>query len=418
MSLPHLVFLVNRHNTNSIAALAGVIETTPDLADLEVDFLWENAHVSDRLLRLANEDRQPVCLILSFVTAHRLRVRALLQELSFEASVRQKITIVAGGAHPSGDPEDTLRLGVDVVACGEGEQVFTDLLLRLREGAPILEIPGTVIRWDGAVRYGPKARLVNLEQYPPFSVKYERFAPLEITRGCPFGCQFCQTPFLLGGKVRHRSVASLSEHVTQAMRHGYSYLRFITPNALSYGSPDGRSVNLGAVEELLTAMNRLMPRDRIYFGSFPSEVRPESISPEAITLIRRYAANDNLVFGAQTGSPRLLASLRRGHTVEDIYRAAEITVAGGLRPIIDFVFGLPEETEDDVEMTMKVISDLAEMGGIIHSHSFMPLPGTPLATAPPGRISSKFHALLDRLASQGKHFGQWRRQEELSQNNC
>jgi hypothetical protein len=58
------------------------------------------------------------------------------------------------------------------------------------------------------------------------------------------------------------------------------------------------------------------------------------------------------------------------------------------------------------------------MGGIIHSHSFMPLPGTPLETASAGRIPSEFHTLLDRLASQGKHFGQWRRQEELSPKDC
>jgi radical SAM superfamily enzyme YgiQ (UPF0313 family) len=138
------------------------------------------------------------------------------------------------------------------------------------------------------------------------------------------------------------------------------------------------------------------------------------VSAEALALVTRYAANDNIVFGAQTGSPRLLKKLRRGHTVEDVYRAAEFTRQAGLKPIVDFMFGLPGETEEDQRLSLQLIEDLAAMGATVHSHTFMPLPGTPLADAPPGRVTPEVESILGRLSKDGLHTGQWRKQEELA----
>jgi hypothetical protein len=62
-----------------------------------------------------------------------------------------------------------------------------------------------------------------------------------------------------------------------------------------------------------------------------------------------------------------------------------------------------------------VIEDLARMGATIHSHTFMPLAGTPWANAPPGRMDGKTRTLLESLTGRGQHFGQWRRQQEAAQ---
>jgi B12-binding domain/radical SAM domain protein len=222
----------------------------------------------------------------------------------------------------------------------------------------------------------------------------------------------------MGGRMRHRSVEAVTHWVKEAMGAGYSYLRFVTPDALAYGSPDGRTPNLEAIERLLFEMNQLMERELIYFGSFPSEVRPENVSAEALALVTRYAANDNILFGAQTGSPRLLNELRRGHTVKDVYRAAEFTLQAGLKPIVDFIFGLPGETEEDQQLSLRLIEDLAAMGATIHSHTFMPLPGTPLADAPPGQVTPEIESILGRLSKDGLHIGQWQKQEELAAMTC
>jgi radical SAM superfamily enzyme YgiQ (UPF0313 family) len=173
-------------------------------------------------------------------------------------------------------------------------------------------------------------------------------------------------------------------------------------------------VNLDAIEHLLREMATLVGKERVYFGSFPSEVGPETVTPEAVALVQRYCGNDNLIFGAQTGSERLLRSLRRNHTVADVYHATEVIVAGGLTPVVDVIFGLPGEGAEDVAATLRMMEVLVEMGAVLHTHTFMPLPGTPLENAPPGRVDPALHPLLDRLASQGHQIGQWRKQEEIA----
>jgi radical SAM superfamily enzyme YgiQ (UPF0313 family) len=200
------------------------------------------------------------------------------------------------------------------------------------------------------------------------------------------------------------------------MEQGYSYVRFVTPNAFAYLSEDnGHTSNLDAIEQLLREMAALVGKERVYFGTFPSEVGPETVTPKAVALVRRYCGNDNLIFGAQTGSDRLLRTLRRNHTVADVYRATEAIVAGGLTPIVDLIFGLPGETREDMMATLRLMEDLVGMGAVLHTHTFMPLPGTPLEDAPAGRVDPALHPLLDRLASQGHQIGQWRKQEEIAE---
>lgn len=199
------------------------------------------------------------------------------------------------------------------------------------------------------------------------------------------------------------------------MEKGYSYVRFVTPNAFAYQSEDnGRTVNLDAIDQLLRGMAALVGKDQVYFGTFPSEVGPETVTPEAVALVKRHCGNDNLLIGAQSGSDRLLQEVHRRHSVADVYYAVEVIVAGGLVPIVDVIFGLPGEEGKDLAATVRLMEDLAAKGAVLHTHTFMPLPGTPLEDAPPGRVDSDLHPLLDRLASQGHQIGQWRKQEEIA----
>ncbi len=129
---------------------------------------------------------------------------------------------------------------------------------------------------------------------------------------------------------------------------------------------------------------------------------------------RTFAVNDNLLIGAQSGSQRMLDLSHRGNTVKDIYRAVQLTLEAGLITNVDFIFGMPEEMEEDRKATRQVIQDLAAMGARIHSHTFMPLAGTPWANALPGSLDEKTHTLLEHLTGKGQHFGQWRKQQSTA----
>ena len=411
--MPILAFVANRHNLNSIAALTGALEVDPRTSDLPLRFLWQDERLAHRLQDLA-EETDHLVVALSFATANLPENAKLLDDMHRQGPVP---TVVAGGPHPSARPAEVLRLGADAVVIGEGEATLPELLERIVAGESPEGMAGVaVLAGDGRLAQGPPRRPVELDAYPPVGVEHRRFSPIEITRGCPCACAFCQTSFLHGGRMRHRSVESVVFWVRRAMEQGYDYLRFVTPNAFAYQSPDnGRTVNLDAIGHLLREMAALVGKERVYFGTFPSEVGPETVTPEAVALVRSYCGNDNLLVGAQTGSERLLQALHRRHSVADVQRAVEVIGAGGLTPFVDVIFGLPGEDAGDLADTVRLMEDLAEMGAVLHTHTFMPLPGTPLENAPPGRVDPDLHPLLDRLASQGHQIGQWRRQEEIAQ---
>jgi B12-binding domain/radical SAM domain protein len=222
---------------------------------------------------------------------------------------------------------------------------------------------------------------------------------VEITRGCPFSCTYCQTPRIFGHSMRHRSIDRIVEYASR-----YRDARFVTPNALAYGS-DGRAPRLEKVKALLSAL-----KNRIWFGTFPGEVRPEFVTEEALELITTYCANASLQFGAQSGSDAVLSRIRRGHTTDDVIRAVELCTDAGLTPVVDIIVGFPFETDDDQRETADFVRWLSDRGRV-HAHYFFPIPGTPLAGSIPRPLIPELSRLLGALALRGRVTGSWRSAE-------
>ena len=81
---------------------------------------------------------------------------------------------------------------------------------------------------------------------------------------------------------------------------------------------------------------------------------------------------------------------------------------------MDFIFGLPQEDECDIQLTIKVMSDLVRMGARIHAHTFMPLPQTPFAKSPAGQVPADIKKMLRELIKKGVVFGNWVKQESIA----
>jgi radical SAM superfamily enzyme YgiQ (UPF0313 family) len=106
----------------------------------------------------------------------------------------------------------------------------------------------------------------------------------------------------------------------------------------------------------------------------------------------------------------VLNASRRGHGVAEIERAVRLSVEAGFRPDVDFLLGLPGETNEDRNASIALAERIVTMGGRIHSHAFMPLPGTPLRDAVPEPIEQDVARAMERLESRGVMYGQWKRQ--------
>lgn len=326
----------------------------------------------------------------------------------------REVLCIAGGVHATAETEQTLRAGFDLVAVGEGEPVLLELLGRLVRGEDPRQTRGMSRLVDGRMVSQGRGEGVVLDTYPPFAARHRMFGAIEITRGCIYACRFCQTPFMNKARFRHRSVENIAHWARVLRAAGKRDVRFITPTSMSYGTQD-ESVNLEALERLLAAVREAMgPEGRVFYGTFPSEVRPEHVTPEALAMLKRYVHNDNLIIGGQSGSERILREMHRGHDVETVVRAVSLAVEGGFVPNVDFILGLPGEAPEDVKATLELMRRLSELGAKVHGHTFMPLPGTPYRDAAPGSVDDETRRELDRLASQGRLYGHWKQQVKLA----
>lgn len=414
--MPEIAFIqcVNNLNRNSFNALTGALESFPIPHDLEVLF-WDKDDDDTEIIEESLKKHKHTVVGFSFFTTNILHSYKRL--VAIRETYGNKVICIAGGPHPTGEPKSVLDLGFDFVLVGEGEELINEFFYCLAGNGDIRNIKGVYSKdTAGGYLFQPRTECVDLNKFYPFSEKYKKFGPVEITRGCPFACNFCQTTRMFGTTVRHRNIESMREVIQILKRNNRNKsLRFITPNAFAYGSNDGRTVNLSALHSLLDMIKTEMPTCDIFLGSFPSEVRPEHVTDESMALLTGYVKNNNIIMGAQTGSQRLLDASHRGHTVDDIYNAVEISVKYNKKPNVDFLFGLPGETYDDIMKTVRVMQDLIKMGASIHAHTFMPLPQTPYADKNNGRVASAIKAAIKKHINNGIVYGDWVEQERLSQ---
>jgi B12-binding domain/radical SAM domain protein len=396
----------------ALNVLLGAVETDPRTRNLPVA-LAEGVDETVAAVRAARAaGRRPV-VAWSFFTASFPDVARELAAVR-DATAGSGALHLAGGPHASGDPAGTLDAGFALAAVGEGEGTLPAVLAAVAAGADPRGVPGLAWREDGQLRSSGRARAVDLDAVPPCAPRTRRIGPIEITRGCVWACRFCQTPFLFRARFRHRTLGEVRRWVRFHAAIAARDIRFLTPSALSWGS-DGPGCDVDAIEALLAAAREEAgPERRLFFGSFPSELRPEHVSSRALALVRRYCDNRAVIVGAQSGSERLLAAMGRGHGTDDVRRAVALAREAGLDASVDFVIGLPGEDEDDRAATRALMAELAGKGARVHAHAFMPLPGTPWARATPGRLDPATAALLERLASAGRAHGQWKRQERLA----
>jgi B12-binding domain/radical SAM domain protein len=370
-----VTFRLTSKNRSSVAAVLAVLEE--ELPGM----------VETRLLDHPEEFGGEGLLAYSFTSRAARSVAAELAGL--RQRLGERLRVVAGGCHASADPQGTLAMGFCWAAVGEAGGGFAQLVLGLAEGR---EPPAGVIAAGGAP---------PLDRYPPFPRSGQLYSHLEITRGCPMACAFCQTPRLFGRIPRHRSLQSIRRALEQAVAKGHRYVRFVAPNAFGYGSRDGLRPDFHPIEALLEVA-RAAGLAEVYLGTFPSEVRPESVTAELLQLVKERCANRSIALGAQSGSADVLRAIRRGHTVEQAVKAIALIARAGLRPKVDFIFGFPGETDEDRRLTRDLVTHLvAEYGAQIHSHLFEPLPGSPLAASIATPLDAQTRDLLAELAGQG-----------------
>lgn len=386
MNKPYLIIRIHNYNKVSLGAILGACPVKL-LGNFNL-VPW----VSDEPIPLEALNSRAL-LVYSIMLPHLQQVE---KELSLVRQAGPKAEIIVGGSQATAAPQSIVELGFDYVVSGEGEAFF----------------PGFLSDWlANSAKKGLHTTArgkIDLNLYPGFSELVGYLPPLEISRGCKFGCMFCGVPRLHAGTLRHRNLACIEAIVKEYFRikPTRKRIKFLASNAFAYGS-DGRKPDLAALKELLDMLKNIGVPE-IHLGSFPSEVRPDFVTPEVMKLVAPYLANKTIVMGVQTGSDAMLKKMNRGHSRDDSIRAIALLREFGFQPHLDFIIGNPDESEDDQLELIDFMDEMLEKYQIrIHMHTFVPLPSTPWANKLQSPISEVAKQRLHKLERAGVLDGWW-----------
>ncbi len=200
---------------------------------------------------------------------------------------------------------------------------------------------------------------------------------VSIMEGCSKYCSFCVVPYTRGEELSRPFEQVLREIRTLAAQ-GVREVTLLGQNVNAYAGPmdDGTPADLSTLIHYVATIDGI---ERIRFTtSHPLEFND--------SLIEAYAnvpkLNDYLHLPVQSGSDRILAAMKRGHTVLEYKQ--KIRKLKAVRPGIsistDLIVGFPGETDADFEATLALVAEV----GFDQSFSFIysRRPGTPAASLP------------------------------------
>jgi len=198
---------------------------------------------------------------------------------------------------------------------------------------------------------------------------------VSVMEGCSKYCSFCVVPYTRGEEISRPFDDVVAECVTLAGQ-GVSEINLLGQNVNAYRGPmhDGQIADLATLIYYVAAIDEI---ERIRFTtSHPVEFTDSLI--QAYAEVPKLA--DYLHLPVQHGSDRVLARMKRGHTILEYKQ--KIRKLRQVRPGIslssDFIVGFPGETDDDFEQLMNLIAEI----GFDQSFSFIysARPGTPAAS--------------------------------------
>ena len=200
---------------------------------------------------------------------------------------------------------------------------------------------------------------------------------VSVMEGCSKYCTFCVVPYTRGEEISRPFDDVISECATLAEK-GVREINLLGQNVNAYRGPmhDGTIADLALLIHYVAAIDGV---ERVRFTtSHPVEFSQNLI--DAYGEVPELA--NYLHLPVQTGSDRVLALMKRGHTVLEYKQ--KIRRLREKRPDIslssDFIVGFPGETEQDFEQTLKLIAELDFDQSF--SFIFSARPGTPAASLP------------------------------------
>jgi len=287
---------------------------------------------------------------------------------------RPELLVIAGGPHPTADPEGTLKSGFDYLVIGEGEQSGLELFQALSNGKDGKNLDGVWTRsGDEIIKTPLRSFIPDLDRIPfPARDLFDYQTYLKsgmsqigicLARGCPFQCRFCKPmqDLIFGRKLRKRSPASVAEEIEWAEElTGHSFFLFRDDNLSSLGLPWFR--------EFRTELEKRRLKIK-----FSGQTRVNNLSEELVREMKDLGLV-GLAFGVESGSQKIIDYYNKNFKVEDSVAAFETCHRLGIGTHCFIILGAPPETRDDLQLTIDLVKKIHPES--ITISRLTPAPGT------------------------------------------
>ena len=248
---------------------------------------------------------------------------------------------------------------VDYICCSEGENTIIPLLdVVVHEKGCLKDIPGLVFR--------AKNNTIIQNQLPDFlSDNYiRRFRyydlipqdliinsacmPIDVGRGCPFSCTYCSTKTFWKRKFRLRNLDDIVDEI-EYVNQTYGIKKFDFMHDLF-------TVNK---KRLLQFCDKLSSKGLNV--SWGCDSRIDTIDREMIDRMVDCGLTD-IFFGIETGSERMQNIIDKHLNLKSCYDVVEYCISKGIQVTTSFIYGFPEEKEEDLSKTLKMAVEFQNFG--------------------------------------------------------
>lgn len=265
---------------------------------------------------------------------------------------------------------------LDVAMVGEPEQTFMELLEAFATGKkPLSTIRGIIYQENKQTSMTeirplledldklpiPNRKLLKNERYRlPHNNKI--YTLVNSARGCPFDCTYCIVKTFYGKKLRKHSIEYVIREIKQCQEE-FGIQEFLFWE-------EAFTLDKNYVLTLCDAMlkNNLNIK-------WAATTRVSSLTEEIVAAMKK--AGCYLVgLGIESSSQEILDLAKKKQTIAEIERAVAICKKFKLQTMGHFIFGLPGETRETAEQTLKFMKRL----GIDYMQCYcaVPYPGTEL----------------------------------------
>ncbi len=365
----------------TLCLLAQMVRQKVDVKIIDAQF--EN--MSREAFRSRVADYQPDYVGLSLLTSEY--ADALDEAAGIVKSVDPQMVVIAGGVHATTLPERVMaNRAIDYCVIGEGEQVLGDLLAWIDKTGPRPEC-GIAFRDGAGVTIQGRALVEDLSglpwpaydlvDYAAYLEKPQRsftsnnppelpFVRMVTTRGCPFGCCFCQVETIAGKKVRSRDPEDVvAELLFLKAQYGIRSIVFDEDNLLM--GPGHYAIRLF---ELMVQRNVGLKWIASAFALF--------LLDDALLDLMKASGCVGINVAIESGNPRVLKEIV-GKPIKDLDRVPGIIQkikARGIYCIANFIIGFPGESWDEIRQTIAFAENCG--ADYIKIYPAVPLHGTRL----------------------------------------